>query len=571
MLMTKTLKVAFAMSLMATTVWAQLPQVRPDLSKTLENAKAHYENVVASQRVNPAKWQNAQRVKGAQLTFNPNSVSVQPKVMTRAGEFGAYYTLPSGIYNLKPGFAYNENEAGEVELSRYGILAPIMEQVTYKNASTGAANWDWFINDAVTGQNEETLNAIYVPYGNNWWTPMPELTAFAANGVDSVYQYGYGFDWQKEEFASGMAVTVGSGFVHNMEVLSETWAESLPISLTGDWSGMMFGSDTSLKPEYFEFFEKPLAPIVLNAVYLNIAAPTNGDLSQKQFAVTLLTANADNVWGDASARVTATPQKQGDLNVEGYQEFGWWAVVLQFEKPILINQEFMLKLEGPQDGQTPWAFLFDVTRSVGGKSTAGLIPTVGEMANQLVSYNTQTPDGQPAEFPTSLDLGLYIYTPFNIFFDKESGYPIHSMNNDTLAITDGGSLSASLVLWNWEALNIGTNAKLSISSDSEWLKATVIRGLSEDMPTYEILFDAEACPANVKERFGTVTFMDGQGYSSTMTFYQQYDAAGIEGVLSDYAAPALDLNAPIYDLTGRQVSNPTKGIYIQNGKKFVIE
>lgn len=571
MTMTKTKMVAAALCLMATTVCAQLPQIGLDFSKTLENAKMHYENIVASKVGNFARWQNMSRVSGAQLAFKPHMASVRPKVITRAGEFGAYYTLPSGVYNLKPGFAYAENDAGEVELSRYGILAPIMEQVTYKNASTGAANFDWFINDEVTGQNEETLNAIYVPYGNSWWTPMPELTAYAVNGDDSVYQYGYGFDWQKEKYASGMAVTVGSGFVHNMDVLSETWAESLPISLTGDWSGMMFGSDTSLKPDYFEYFEKPLAPIVLNAVYLNIATPTNGDLSQKQFAVTLLTVNADNQWSDASARVTAIPQKQGDLKVEGYQEFGWWAVVLQFEKPILINQEFMLKLEGPQDGQTPWAFLFDVTRSVGSKNTAGLIPTVGEMANQLVSYNTQTADGQPAEFPTSLDLGLYIYTPYNIFFDKESGYPVHSINNDTLAITDGGSLSASLVLWNWEALNIGTNAKLSISSDSDWLKATVIRGLSDDMPTYEIQFDAEACPANVKERFGTVTFIDGQGYSSTMTFYQQYDAQGIEGVLSDYKQSSFDLNAPIYDLTGRLVSNPAKGIYIQNGHKFVVE
>lgn len=38
------------------------------------------------------------------------------------------------------------------------------------------------------------------------------------------------------------------------------------------------------------------------------------------------------------------------------------------------------------------------------------------------------------------------------------------------------------------------------------------------------------------------------------------------------AAPKLDSDAPIYDLTGRRVKHPTtKGIYLQNGRKFIIK
>lgn len=565
----KTRMVAAGLSLLATTAWAQLPEVKPlDMSKTLMNAKEHYENMVSgSKSANPSLLKKAQKVNGAKVQFVPN-VATPSKFMTRAGEFGAYYTFSKGVFNIKPGFQYAETEEGEAELSKYGILAPIMESVTYVNASTSAENFDWYINETVTGTNEDTLRVVYVPYGNSWWTPMPELTAYAQN-QDSIYQYGYGFDWQTETFVKGMAVTTGSGFVHNMEVYSETWAEALPISLSGDWSGMMFGSDTEMKPAYFEYFEKPLAPVVLNAVYLNIAAPTAGDLTGKEFAVTLLTANKDNQWVEASARVVGTPQKQGDVNVPDYQEFGWWATIIQFEKPILIDQEFMLKLEGPQDDKTPWAFMFDITRPVGSKNTAGLIPTKGEMAGAMVSYSTQTSDGEMAEFPTSLDLGLYMYTPFNIFFDQESGYPINSLNNDTLVIAEGAAFSAPLVLWNWEALNIGTDAKLNITSDSDWLKATVTRGLSSDMPTYEILFEAEACPTDVKGRFGTLTFTDGQGYQSTMTFLQGDAAAGIDKVA--VGEEAIDPDAPVFDLTGRRVSNPTKGIYLQNGRKFVVK
>jgi hypothetical protein len=32
-----------------------------------------------------------------------------------------------------------------------------------------------------------------------------------------------------------------------------------------------------------------------------------------------------------------------------------------------------------------------------------------------------------------------------------------------------------------------------------------------------------------------------------------------------------DANAPIYDLMGRRVVNPTKGIYIKGGKKFIMK
>ena len=36
-------------------------------------------------------------------------------------------------------------------------------------------------------------------------------------------------------------------------------------------------------------------------------------------------------------------------------------------------------------------------------------------------------------------------------------------------------------------------------------------------------------------------------------------------------AEELDMNEPIYDLSGRRVENPTKGIYIQGNKKIIIK
>lgn len=73
---------------------------------------------------------------------------------------------------------------------------------------------------------------------------------------------------------------------------------------------------------------------------------------------------------------------------------------------------------------------------------------------------------------------------------------------------------------------------------------------------------------------GTYTF---QKYSGTGNIHiasieiTPADLNGIKGVQAAGVQTELDLNAPIYDLTGRQVSAPVKGIYLQNGKKFIVK
>lgn len=546
--------------------------MQPDAEKVLEILQQNYVKVKTNGNASYKLQQLRMNGSGTPVRFQPGKPSQSR--MTRAGEFGAYYTIPSGVYTLKPGFKYGEDAEGNAELSRYGILAPLMEEVVFTNASTGAANFDWYINGGVTGENQEQLRAVYVPYGTEWWTPLPELTAYDENGNDSVYQHGYGYDWSKEEYVQGQAVTTGWGFVHNMNLTSETWAESLPMSSTGYWNKMMFGSDTEFKPQYFEYFQKPLSPIVLNAVYLNIATPTSTDLSTSEFAVTVLRLGSQG-WERVTTRAVAKPTTGGIVDIEGYQEFGWWTALIAFEKPVLMEDEFMLLLEGPQNDTTPWAFMFDWTREPGEGNTCGFVPTTvpdgydKTLIGQMVSYSGQDAAGNPVEFCTSLDLGLYTYMPYNIFFDAATGYPIHSVNNDTVSI-GAEALDADVVLWNWEAMNIGTEAKLDITSDSEWLSAEITRGVLDTLVTYEINFKAQVCPDAEYERYGTLTFTDGQGYSSKLTFHQLSPSA-IETPMVNVQTE-LDPNAPIYDLAGRLVKEPlAKGVYIQNKRKFVVK
>lgn len=576
MLMTKTLKVAFAMGLMATAAWAQAPQTFN--IKSVDSPRNFVNEGISSESLKKNfEWIKARSLDAPKMNVTPKNIvldsslkmegikQARPKAMTRAGEFGAYYTLPKGVYNLKPGVYYSENE-----YCTYGILAPTMEEVVYTNASTGAINFDWVINESLV-VNENTLSTVYVPIGGtSWWTPMPELTAYAANGQDSIYQYGWGVDpWAKElTERPGQAVTVGSGFIQNMDAYTVTWLNAAPmVGSTGTWGDMMFGSSTEMKPSYIEIFDKPIGSIAFDYALMTVATPENGDLTGKNFSVSVLVVE-NGAWKEI-AKATATPQYQGTIETPYYNApFESWSLAVPFDKTIVLNQEFALLLDGPQDGETPWAFLCDWTRDVDGRATAGFIPSTGELAGQIMFYGIK-PEGytEPIPFPTSIDVALGAYTPFNVLFDKETGYSINMLNNDTLAV-NGGDIAIDVQMLNWEVWNFGLSKfSLDVTSDVDWLRATVTKTPTEDNILYNLQICVDACPAG--ERFGTLTFADSRGYKSTLTFYQVYDPEGIESTLTEQ--PSLNPNAPIYDLTGRQVSKPVKGVYIQNGRKYVVK
>ncbi|MBO5699281.1 MAG: hypothetical protein J6R79_04680 [Bacteroidaceae bacterium] len=55
--------------------------------------------------------------------------------------------------------------------------------------------------------------------------------------------------------------------------------------------------------------------------------------------------------------------------------------------------------------------------------------------------------------------------------------------------------------------------------------------------------------------------------AAALKFRFEDGTTAIESVV----APSFDANAPIYDLSGRRVNAATKGVYIQNGKKFIVK
>ncbi len=59
---------------------------------------------------------------------------------------------------------------------------------------------------------------------------------------------------------------------------------------------------------------------------------------------------------------------------------------------------------------------------------------------------------------------------------------------------------------------------------------------------------------------------------STTAQALRFNFGGTTGIEDAVVAPSFDANAPIFDLSGRRVMNTVKGgIYIQNGKKFIVK
>lgn len=71
---------------------------------------------------------------------------------------------------------------------------------------------------------------------------------------------------------------------------------------------------------------------------------------------------------------------------------------------------------------------------------------------------------------------------------------------------------------------------------------------------------------------GIYTFKKYSGTGNIHVASIEIAPADPNGIQNVVAAPAFDANAPIYDVVGRQVSVPVKkGIYIQNGRKFIVK
>ena len=158
MSMTKTKMVVAALCLVATSVSAQLPTVNVSTTQKVMPSNVSIEqlkeNLKSVKMQSPVMKMN--KVNASTLAMKPMTgiISAPKQMMTRAGSFEAKYDIPAGIYNIKSGFEYLQGQ-----YSRHGILAPIFEDVVYKNSSSFAAYIDWYINNTLVIR---LINKVYL-------------------------------------------------------------------------------------------------------------------------------------------------------------------------------------------------------------------------------------------------------------------------------------------------------------------------------------------------------------------------------------------------------------------------
>ena len=117
------------------------------------------------------------------------------------------------------------------------------------------------------------------------------------------------------------------------------------------------------------------------------------------------------------------------------------------------------------------------------------------------------------------------------------------------------------------------NVKVTVSKNSHKNAETLQTYVNLNGTTYgyeNIITDGNVIEFGLTGGIYTFKKYSGTGNIHVASIEIEPVAAGGEGI-ENVLAPALNPNAPIYDLTGRQVFNPAKGIYLQNGRKFIVK
>lgn len=502
--------------------------------------------------------------------------------VTRALKPVAYYMVEEGVYTLVPGMSMSEDTYTD-----NGILVPLNIPVRYDYAHTGTGDvpvhYEWLLGDAeediVVGQSYAEKS--YMPYmlSGSPTTITPELFVLNSASVEDSYSAGTltfsMSDGSKEEFR-GMVSLYASGWIYNMDVDAYPGISSslLYVDESDPWGSVFFGTDTEYQSAYVEMYEAPKGGYAaVQGNWIPVITPADVDLTAKTFKL----AYAEAVNGQLTVKKDLTVTGENNIikvKTDTENNITEWIVFGVSDEMVLVKDIWAVIIQGPQDG-TKWAMKTQVDRLYDENplndelvTTKQLIMS-GEYAGYMadaVSYTNSSNEVKP--YPVSLDIYTYVALPW-MSVVVSTGETSYALNDTIPAAAEGGTAPAMLVSWN-------DVSNLKVTSDASWLTCSTSPYEYEEGQVAEILLNialtAEPIPTGVAGRKAHLTFTDGSGYSKVFTVIQGEAAAGIEDVVTDSSVQtSLDFNAPIYDLTGREVKNPTKGIYFQNGKKFVVK
>ena len=465
------------------------------------------------------------------------------------------------------GYSYNNN------LVMMGAYAP----VNFRNSSTGEATaWDWSVEkDSDEGtevirssEKNFTLNTI----GGESYTNF-SLVGINENAKSDSVKWGVGKSLNNSNatrytnlYAYAGSTASSFQFSDGSYAIMTTQDPDGDLTFYTNWATPEKAS-TSMSKIYI-YQGKPSTPIYFEGVTLpmvNFSASETTPFNL-QIVIRKCTRNPQTgkiTFGDIIAKSDATianinsdyASTSGLTTIEcrGFyveDEFGM-STELDY---LFVEDEFLIEIDGWDNG-----------------SFTGILGSQDITPNNALNTTWFEKSGEEGSayaytsWKTSLFVGLldaaygYLYTTDNtdLNISADGGQAAIHVNPMLYSTDQEGNPGYRLFI---ESINVDGE---DVEELPEWLTIGLANEDYNKGIDYDLLFQAEALPAEVAGRTAAITFFQ-EGAQLKVTV-SQGSVEGVQTVVTSKAA-----NGKLFDLSGRQVSGK-KGLVVRDGKKFIVK
>lgn len=522
----------------------------------------------------------------------------------RSYDNGNYFTVPAGA--LYYGYDENDMGYGVTMVNVTGLAEGIFKNM---NADPFSTTWTW-------GGYDAASYGLVTPENDFKWVGVPVNMADGINYYDAPTLVGPEDSYHIYN-AGGLSGIISIDRIspltfHDPNIGQEIYGVSRFID-----TGYLFGSgnatvttqivdNDSIKATYpvtgfTQHFPKPMTPLYVENLFIP-AISANGNINPLSDKTLTMTITGDS--GKEIAKMTAT---QADLynkgNVQYLDPFGvptLWSLIFKKKKvdpvfgemddPFVIDEGFTITVTGfDQEGVDLGLFGYkkkNFSTSPLEVEGATIIMKKEDGTTAETTYQYEYGDRNysvPVKF-NSLTDNVYVQT--DLTYTDPSTYESQTFENcNVMRISEDGGSSflengAALSLYvstatPWEDGGYTIEIE-STNDDSDWLDTNPTCDPSdwEDSGYGINLLNFYATPVEEGQGRWAVLKVLGRGVESQVriiilqgTATQDDVTSGIENVVNNTVKA--NPNAPVYNISGQRVSKESKGILIQNGKKFI--
>ncbi len=389
--------------------------------------------------------------------------------------------------------------------TRKPLVAPLAK-ITYADASTNFPDsWDW----TFTGVDPEP-NGIFTSTEE---TPAVSYSFLHDQAVGLSVSNSYGSSTDLCEVSVEY-----SGIINNMH------PEDTPAVFDMEDWGVFPGSNTRKITAYAERFSAPSVPAVLDGVYVYFTKAQTTELVEQLSNIGVHLYTSEN--GLPGTRIESWWWCAYELDLSG--DGSLIGTAFPFTSCPVVDSEFFIVVDGLPEFNEGCCVSFAMAGFRDGDNTAYMLK-----------------DGQWMSVPEYFGAGHH--TSYMI-------YPslCHSVMSPLPVGSDGTvNVGADAGIAEFEIFSV-RGYDTPVATDAPWLRVT---GEPNGMTVDTITVEYDAKPAGVAQRTGHITLTDG-ATSMTLTLVQSGETSLNEINITDG-------EAEYFDLTGRRVSAPGKGVYIR--------